>query len=632
MTVDLRSDTFTRPTPAMRRAMAEAEVGDDVWREDPTVQRLEAAVAERLGHQAALFVPSGTMGNQICLRLAAPAGTECLANEDNHIFWYESGAAPLLSGIQLHAAPGRRRRAAPPLRRRPDLERLGRLRRPAGPLRPPVRHPLGLLLQGPGRPGRLGGGRRPRPGRAGPPGAGAARWRHAPGRRARRRRPGRPGPDGRAAGRRPRQRPPHRRDGRRRRARQRRPRHGRDQHGAAGGGGVRHRRPRPGQAAGRPRGAGRRRRPRPGPAGLPLRGHPGGRRPGRQRDRRRRRRMTRSTGGAAGAPPDPPGAGGPPRPFGLAEVERAAGRIAGRVHRTPVLTARLLDRELGCRVVLKAEHLQRTGAFKARGAFSALLALDPAERARGVLAVSSGNHGQAVALAAAETGGRALVVMPAGSNPAKVAATRAYGAEVLMEGVTADNREAVVLEVAAARGLRLVHPFDDAEVMAGQGTAALELLEDAGLDLDLVLVPVGGGGLISGTAAAVKGRSPATRVVGVEPATAADARASLAAGRRIALPAAPATIADGVRSLCVGERPFEVMRRLVDEIVTVTDAELRDALALYWSRTKQLVEPTAALPLAALLTGAARGGRVGVVLSGGNVDATALARCLTGPV
>jgi threo-3-hydroxy-L-aspartate ammonia-lyase len=168
-------------------------------------------------------------------------------------------------------------------------------------------------------------------------------------------------------------------------------------------------------------------------------------------------------------------------------------------------------------------------------------------------------------------------------------------------------------------------------VMAGQGTAALELLEDAGPDLDLVLTPVGGGGLIAGTAAAVKGRSPATRVVGVEPATAADARASLAAGRRIALPAAPATIADAVRSLCVGERPFQVMRRLVDEIVTVTDAELRDAVALCWSRTKQLVEPTAALPLAALRTGAVRGRRVGVVLSGGNADATALARCLAGP-
>jgi threonine dehydratase len=196
-----------------------------------------------------------------------------------------------------------------------------------------------------------------------------------------------------------------------------------------------------------------------------------------------------------------------------------------------------------------------------------------------------------------------------------------------MDGVTGENRERFAAELAAARGLRLVHPFDDHDVMAGQGTAALELLEDEP-GLDLVLVPVGGGGLIAGTAAAVKGRSPATRVVGVEPAAAADAQASLRAGRRIPLPAAPATIADGVRSLCVGERPFEVIRRLVDDIVTVTDAELLDALALCWSRTKQLVEPTAALPLAALQTGAVRGRRVGVVLTGGNVDTAALTACL----
>jgi len=345
----------------------------------------------------------------------------------------------------------------------------------------------------------------------------------------------------------------------------------------------------------------------------------------------------RPTGGAESAPPNPPN-----HRFGVADVEEAAARIAGRVHRTPVLTSRLLDRELGCRVALKAEHLQRVGAFKARGAFNALLALDPGRRAAGVLAVSSGNHGQAVALAAAETGGRAVVVMPAGSNPAKVAGTRAYGAEVVMEGVTGDNRETFAADLAAERGLHVVHPFDDHDVMAGQGTAALELLADVP-DLDLVLVPVGGGGLIAGTAAAVKGRSPATRVVGVEPAAAADAQASLRAGRRIPLPAAPSTVADGVRALCVGERPFEVIRRLVDDIVTVTDAELLDAMALCWSRTKQLIEPTAALGLAALRTGVAnRGGaggsrrdgppegrpRVGVVLTGGNVDAARLAACL----
>jgi len=313
--------------------------------------------------------------------------------------------------------------------------------------------------------------------------------------------------------------------------------------------------------------------------------------------------------------------------FGLADIQAAAARIVGRVHHTPVLRSRKLDAELGCEVLAKAEHLQRAGAFKARGAFNALLSLDPATRRRGVIAVSSGNHGQAVALASAETGAAAVVVMPSDANPAKVAATRAYGAEVITRGVTPASREAVVLRLAAERGLHLVHPFDDLDVMAGQGTAALELLEEVG-EVDVVLVPVGGGGLISGTAAAVKGSRPATRVVGVEPAVAADARDSMAAGRRVALPAAPETIADGVRSLMVGERPFEVMRRLVDEIVTVTEDDLLDTLALAWSRTKQLVEPTAALPLAALRTGAVRARRAGVILSGGNVDANALAASL----
>ncbi|HEV8651354.1 MAG TPA: threonine/serine dehydratase [Actinomycetes bacterium] len=314
-------------------------------------------------------------------------------------------------------------------------------------------------------------------------------------------------------------------------------------------------------------------------------------------------------------------------PLSLADVEAAAARIAGRVHHTPVLTSRLLDAALGCRVFLKAEHLQRVGAFKARGAANAVWALDPETRARGVIAVSSGNHAQAVALAAAEAGIPAVVVMPEDSNPAKLAATRAYGAEVVSQGVTHERRDQVVRELAAERSLHLIHPYDDPAVMAGQGTAALELLDEVG-DLDLVCVPVGGGGLIAGTATAVKGRSPGTRVVGVEPAAAADTRASLAAGRRVALPAAPVTIADGVRALTPGEHTFPVVQRLVDEVVTVTDAELLDALALVWSRTKQLVEPSAALPLAALATGAVTGRRVGVILSGGNVDAAALAAAL----
>jgi threo-3-hydroxy-L-aspartate ammonia-lyase len=315
--------------------------------------------------------------------------------------------------------------------------------------------------------------------------------------------------------------------------------------------------------------------------------------------------------------------------FGLAEVEAAAERIAGRVHRTPVVRSRLLDAELGCRVFAKAEHLQRAGSFKARGAASAMLALDPAARARGVIAVSSGNHAQAVAMAAAEVGVPAVVVMPADSNPAKLAATRAYGAEVVSQGVTHERRDAVVLALAAERGLHLIHPYDDLDVMAGQGTAGLELVEQVGEELDTVVVPVGGGGLIAGVATAVKGRSRGTRVVGVEPAAADDASRSLAEGRRVSLPSAPVTIADGVRALTPGRRPFEVMRRLVDEIVTVTEEELRDALALVWSRTKQLVEPSAALPVAGLLAGAVRARRAGVILSGGNVDAAALAASLT---
>lgn len=294
------------------------------------------------------------------------------------------------------------------------------------------------------------------------------------------------------------------------------------------------------------------------------------------------------------------------------------------VHRTPVLTSGQLDQAAGARVFAKCESLQRTGSFKFRGASNAVRSL---ARATEVACHSSGNHGAALARAARDHGAVAHVVMPTSAPAVKRAAVAGYGGRIVDCEPTLAAREATLARVVAETGAVEVHPYDDDRVIAGQGTAALELLEEAP-DLDLVLVPVGGGGLIAGTAAAVKGRSPGTRVVGVEPAAAADAQASLRAGRRIPLPAAPATIADGVRSLCVGERPFEVIRRLVDDIVTVTDDQLLDALALCWSRTKQLVEPTAALPLAALQTGAARGRRVGVVLTGGNVDTATLVSCL----
>jgi threo-3-hydroxy-L-aspartate ammonia-lyase len=326
------------------------------------------------------------------------------------------------------------------------------------------------------------------------------------------------------------------------------------------------------------------------------------------------------------------------QPVRIDDVRAAAARIAGRVHRTPLLPSRLLDRELGVRVVLKAEHLQRTGAFKARGAFNALLTLDPATRTRGVIAVSSGNHGAAVALAAAETGTSVVVVTPEDASPAKLAAIRDYGAEVINKGVAAAEREQVVRAVAAERGLHLVHPFDDPHVIAGQGTAALELVEELaaqGEILDAVLVPTGGGGLLAGTATAVKALSPSTRVIGVEPETGADARDSLRAGHRVALPAPPATLADAVRTQQVGERPFAVMQALVDDIVTVGEQAIVDALALVWSRTKQLIEPTSALPIAALATGQATASspdaRVGVILSGGNLDTGRLAAALRPP-
>ena len=332
----------------------------------------------------------------------------------------------------------------------------------------------------------------------------------------------------------------------------------------------------------------------------------------------------------------------------LADLEHARARIAGRVHRTPLLTARSLDEAAGARLLLKAESLQRGGAFKARGAFNAVLAgLERGDR-RPLAAVSSGNHGQAVALAARDLGLQATVVMPEDAAPLKIAATRAYGAEVVCAGVDSRNREAVARELAERRGLRMIHPFDDPDVIAGQGTCALELLEQAAAaaaHLDAVLVPVGGGGLIAGVATAIRARSPRTLVVGVEPETADDAARSLAAGRRLALDGPPATIADGVRTLQVGERPWAVIRERVDAIVTVDEAAIGRACWWLWTRAKLVVEPTAALPLAALLEGrlpigAATGAggapphrppalppdpTVALVLSGGNVDPRALA-------
>ncbi len=307
------------------------------------------------------------------------------------------------------------------------------------------------------------------------------------------------------------------------------------------------------------------------------------------------------------------------------QVRQAAERIRTHVRRTPVLTTDL-DPDLR----LKPECFQVTGSFKPRGAFNAVLSLVARNsRPPGVIAVSSGNHAQAVALAAATVGLPALILIPEDANPAKVAATRALGAEVIQEGITFANREQRLREVMAERGYALVHPFDDWDVIHGQGTAVRELLEDEP-DLEVVATPVGGGGLLSGSAISAKSRDASIKVVGVEPVAADDAYRSWKAGRIEKLSTSPTTLADGVRTTAIGLRNFEVMfvNRLVDEIVTVTEDEIAAAVRVAWSRIHLALEPTGALPLAAHLSGKLPGGRAGLVLSGGNANLQTVAKLL----
>jgi threonine dehydratase len=308
-----------------------------------------------------------------------------------------------------------------------------------------------------------------------------------------------------------------------------------------------------------------------------------------------------------------------------AQVGEAATRIRAYVRRTPCLTT---DLDPGLR--LKPECFQVTGSFKVRGAFNAILTLAAQNpRPAGVIAVSSGNHAQAVALAAATVGLPALVLIPEDANPAKVAATRALGAEVIQEGITFANREERLHEEMATRGFTLVHPFDDWNVIHGQGTAARELLEDVP-DLEVIATPVGGGGLLSGTAISAKRHNPALRVVGVEPEVADDAYRTWKTGRIQSLASAPSTIADGVRTTSVGARTFETMfaNRLVDEIVTVSEDEIASAVRVAWSRLHLALEPTGALPLAAYLTGKLPKGRAGLILTGGNANLETVATLL----
>lgn len=301
------------------------------------------------------------------------------------------------------------------------------------------------------------------------------------------------------------------------------------------------------------------------------------------------------------------------------DIEAARVRIAGKVRRTPVLANADLDAAARARLFFKCENLQEIGAFKARGATNAVFALTDAEAALGVATHSSGNHGAAVARAAALRGVAAHVVMPRNVSAPKAAQVERLGALITLCEPTLAAREAMVAKIIAETGARLVHPYDDPLVMAGQGTAALELLEDAP-DLDLVLAPVGGGGLIGGAATAVKALRPTARVIGVEPAGADDAARSFRAGRRLAGDA-PATIADGLRAE-LSQRTFATIRAHVDDVVTVSEAGIVEAMRAIWETLKVIVEPSAAVPLAAIREGALEvaGLKVGIILTGGNVD------------
>jgi threonine dehydratase len=313
----------------------------------------------------------------------------------------------------------------------------------------------------------------------------------------------------------------------------------------------------------------------------------------------------------------------------LEDVERAAGRLAGVAHRTPVLTSRTLDQRIGARVHLKAECFQRGGAFKFRGAYNKVSSLDEDALRRGVLAYSSGNHAQAVAIAAGLLGTNATIVMPEDAPAAKLDATRGYGGEVVAYDRWTQRREEIGAQLAEERGLELVAPYDDPLVMAGQGTVALELLEEAP-ELELLLAPVSGGGLIAGCATAAKAMRPGIRVVGVEPEAGNDTQRSLAAGERVRIEV-PRTIADGLQVPEPGELTFEINQRLVDEIVTVSDDEIVGAMVFLFDRLKLVVEPSGAVGVAALLTGKldARDRSVGVVLSGGNVGAARFAELVS---
>lgn len=318
----------------------------------------------------------------------------------------------------------------------------------------------------------------------------------------------------------------------------------------------------------------------------------------------------------------------------FADIEAAAGRLAGVAHRTPVLRSRTANQRTGAELFFKAEHLQRMGAFKFRGAYNALSQFSAEQRRAGVLAFSSGNHAQAIALSARLLGMPSVIVMPADAPAPKLAATREYqagqpGSEVVLYDRYTQDREQIGREIAQARGLTLIPPYDHPHVMAGQGTSALELVDEVGA-LDKLVVCVGGGGLISGCAVAAKHRLPGIEVIGVEPEAGNDTQQSLARGQIVKIDV-PQTLADGAQTQAPGRLTFPVVQALVARVATVSDAQLVSTMRFFAERMKQVVEPTGCLAAAAVLEGVLgdlRGQRVGVILSGGNVDLAQYGRLL----
>jgi threonine dehydratase len=311
------------------------------------------------------------------------------------------------------------------------------------------------------------------------------------------------------------------------------------------------------------------------------------------------------------------------------DIEQAAARIEGVAHRTPVLTSRTANARAGAELFFKCENMQRMGAFKFRGAYNAIARFTDEQRRAGVLTYSSGNHAQAIALSASLVGIKSAIIMPHDAPELKVRATRGYGGEVIVYDRYKENREEIGRRLAQERGMTLIPPYDHPDVICGQGTAARELIEDAG-QLDVLLVPLGGGGLLAGCALAASHLSPACRIVGVEPEAGNDGQRSLRRGEIVDI-GVPQTIADGAQTSHLGQHNFAVIRRLVDDIVTVSDAQLVETMKFFAERMKIVVEPTGCLAAAAALHGVypVAGKKVGILISGGNVDLARFAQLVT---